>query len=269
MNTEVIRSRKSVRTYRDQPILEDTMRRVRDCLDHGSNPFGVDIQFSILDAKADGVGSPVVVGTDTFVAGKVRRQPNAELSYGYELEGFVLYATYLGLGTVWLAATMDRKAFERAIRLADDEVMPAVTPIGYPAYTRSVREGLMRKGMRSDTRLPFEELFFRGDFDHPLERADAGSLERPLEMVRWAPSATNKQPWRVIVDDGGAHFFERRTKGYDREATGDIQKVDVGIALRHFEVAAREAGLAGSIVQGDPGIATAPDVEYVATYELG
>lgn len=64
--------------------------------------------------------------------------------------------------------------------------------------------------------------FFEDDFDHPLDRSDAGAWEKPLEMVRWAPSATNKQPWRVIVEGGRAHFFEKKTKGYERDSTGDI-----------------------------------------------
>jgi len=83
--------------------------------------------------------------------------------------------------------------------LKEDEVMPAVTPIGYAADKRSIRESMMRKGMKSDSRLPFEELFFHGSFQNPLNESDAGIWQLPLEMVRLAPSATNKQPWRVVA----------------------------------------------------------------------
>ena len=54
---------------------------------------------------------------------------------------------------------------------------------------------------------------------------------------------------------------EEKTKGYANESTGDIQKVDLGIALYHFEVE-------GSILQKNPGISTAENVEYIATYQL-
>lgn len=61
---------------------------------------------------------------------------------------------------------------------------------------------------------------------------------------------------------------EEKTKGYANESTGDIQKVDLGIALYHFELGAKEQGLKGSILQKNPGISTAENVEYIATYQL-
>lgn len=164
MNTETIKNRKSVRTYEEQQIPEQTMRQIREFLNQDDNPFGVPITFSILDADKDGVSSPVILGAHAYVAGKYKKQKNAEIAFGYSFEKFILYATSLGLGTVWLAATIDRKAFEKAVNLGEDEVMPAVTPLGYAAQKRSLRENLMRKGMKSDQRLPYETLFLRATF---------------------------------------------------------------------------------------------------------
>ena len=42
----------------------------------------------------------------------------------------------------------------------DGEVLPAASPVGYPAKKRSIRESLMRKGLKSDERIPFDHLFF-------------------------------------------------------------------------------------------------------------
>lgn len=147
-----------------------------------------------------------------------------------------------------------------------DEVMPAVSPIGHAAEKRSVRESLMQGNMRSDGRAPFESLFFRGGFDHPLSEDEAGSLLGPLQMVRWSPSSTNKQPWRLVVDGSKVHFYEHRTRGYARESTGDIQKVDMGIAACHFQIAAQEAGLTGGFLKEDPGLRASEDTDYVTTY---
>lgn len=266
MNTEIIRNRKSVRTYKEQAIPEKTLNQVRDYLKHDTGLFDVPITFSILNARENGVSSPVILGADTYVAGKYKKQKNAELSFGYAFEKFILYATSLGLGTVWLAATIDRKAFEKAIQLKKDEVMPAVTPLGYAAEKRSIRESMMRKGMKSDSRVPFGELFFRDNFQNPLNESDAGIWQLPLEMVRLAPSATNKQPWRAVAEKNRVHFYEKKTLGYDKEATGDIQKVDLGIALCHFEIGAEEQGIKGHFIQEDPDIRTPEDTEYIATY---
>ena len=266
MNTEIIRKRKSVRTFNEQEIPEQTMNQVRNFLKEDTGPFEVPVVFKILDAKKDDVSSPVILGANTYVAGKYRKQKNAEISFGYAFEKFILFATSLGLGTVWLAATIDRKAFEKAIHLEADEVMPAVSPLGYAADKRSIRENMMRKGLKADSRLPFQEIFYRDDFQNPLNEADAGIWRLPLDMVRIAPSATNKQPWRVVVQKDNVHFYEKKTKGYAKESTGDIQKVDLGIALCHFEIGAEEGGVKGRFIQSDPGIAVEEDTEYIATY---
>ena len=267
MNIQDIKKRKSVRTFSEQPIPKEILDALQKLIDTSDNPFHVPIQLKILDAKKHNLKSPVIVGSDIYVAGKYQKSEQAEIAFGYELERFILFATSFGLGTVWLAATIDRKAFEKAISLKSDEVMPAVTPLGYPSHKPSIRESLMRKGMKSDERLPFDAIFFKENFQNPLKKEDAGILQTPLEMVRIAPSATNKQPWRIVASDTGVHFYEKKTKGYAKESLGDIQKVDLGIAMCHFEIAAKEIGLSGKFVQANPMLPAADDTDYLATYE--
>lgn len=268
LSIETIKNRVSVRTFDGNPVPESVLDEIRKYIGDVENPFQVPLEFQILDAKKYGLSSPVIIGADTYIAGKYKKGIHAELAYGYAFEKVILYAVSLGLGTVWLAATMDRKAFEKAIELNEDEVMPAVSPVGYAAEKRSVREVLMRKGLKSDDRVAFETLFFNGDFQHPLKEEKAGHWLTPLKMLRISPSATNKQPWRVVTEENKVHFYEQKTKGYAKESTGDIQKVDLGIAICHFEIAAKEAGLKGRITQNDTGLAVPDSTEYIATYEL-
>ena len=268
LSIEAIRNRVSVRTFDKKVVSESTIGEIDKYINQLKNPFQVPIEFRVLDAKKYGLSSPVIIGAEMYVAAKYKKAPNAELAFGYAFEKFILFATSLGLGTVWLAATIDRKAFEKAVALTEGEVMPAVSPIGYPAKKRSIRENLMRMGMKSDDRLPFETLFFNGDFQHHLKESEAGQLLLPLQMLRLSPSATNKQPWRIVADGNKIHFYEEKTKGYANETSGDIQKVDIGIAICHFEIAANEKGLKGSIIQNDPGIIKPNNTEYIATYEL-
>lgn len=268
LSIETIKNRVSVRTFDKSAVSESVINKIKDYINQVDNPFNVPIEFQILDAKKYGLSSPVIIGADTYVAAKYKKVPMAEIAFGYAFEKFILFSTSLGLGTVWLAATIDRKAFEKAIELKEDEVMPAVSPIGYAAEKRSIRENLMRKGLKSDDRLSFEKLFFKGDFKNALKGAEAGRLLLPLQMLRLSPSATNKQPWRVVVDGNMVHFYEEKTKGYSKENTGDIQKVDLGIAICHFEIAANEQGLKGSIIRNDPEITAPNNTEYIATYKL-
>ena len=48
---------------------------------------------------------------------------------------------------------------------------------------------------------------------------------------------------------------------------GDIQKVDVGIALAHFDLTMQEEGYAGHFFEGTPGIALPDHVQYIISYE--
>ena len=181
----------------------------------------------------------------------------------------VLYAVSKGLGTTWIAGTMDRPAFERAMGLGEGEVMPCVSPLGRPAAKMSLRESMMRKGVKADSRLPFEELFFRGGFDAPLTPDKTGEVREALELVRLAPSAVNRQPWRAVVCDDTVHFYEKQGKGFVAANGWDIQKVDVGIALCHFVCGMEERGRKTIFEFADPGLAHPADTVYLASIRIG
>ena len=144
-------------------------------------------------------------------------------------------------------------------------MMPCISPLGYPAEKRTIRENMMRKGVGADSRLPAEKIFFNGAWDVSLPPEKQAEIADLIEMVRWAPSAVNKQPWRIIVSDQDFHFYEKRNKGYITEKTGDLQKIDVGIALCHMVMGLEEQGSKPEVVVADPGLAVPAGVEYVAT----
>ena len=260
-----IRHRRSVRTYNGEPLRQEEKERIMDYAQDLANPFGVDIQFRMLDAKEHILSSPVIVGEDTYLTGKLRRVPNGEVAFGYAFEEILLFADGMGLGTVWIGGTMNRKVFETAIDLLDDEVMPCVSPIGYPAEKLSIRENLMRKGVKADTRMEFGALFFDKTFRQPLSPAAYPRLNDALEMVRWAPSAVNKQPWRLLFDGNSVHFYEKHSHGYIDARGWDMQKIDIGIALLHFELGAKDAGYSTRILINDPELDTPSDMEYIVS----
>ena len=262
---DAIKARRSVRTYDGRPVEEDLLLQLLAESALWGNPFGIPVSFRFLDAKEHGLVCPVVTGTELYVGGKIPSVPYANAAFGYSFEQFVLRAQEMGLGTVWLGGTMNRAAYEKAMELGEDEMMPCASPLGYPAAKLSVRESMMRKAIRADERLDFETLFFDGNASTPLSREKAGALATPLEMVRLAPSAVNKQPWRVIVKDGAAHFYCKRSKGMGGGRL-DMQMIDMGIALCHFDLAARECGLAVEFAQNDPHLTEG--MEYVASYEV-
>ena len=60
----------------------------------------------------------------------------------------MLKATELGVGTVFLAGTINRKAFEAAMAVGEDEVIFAVTPLGYPAEKKICKRKCNEKKFR-------------------------------------------------------------------------------------------------------------------------
>ena len=264
---KTIQSRRSVRTFDGTPLRSEDADAILAFAQKVENPYDLPITWMLLDAKEHTLKSPVITGTDAYIAGKLTRAPHAEEAFGYTFEKVVLFAESRGVGTTWIAGTMDRSAFEKAIRLKEGEVMPCVSPLGYPAKKMSLRETLMRKGIKADSRLPFETLFFDGTFDAPLTPEKAGVFRDALEAVRLAPSAVNRQPWRAVVSDRAVHFYEKSAKGYVSADGWDVQRIDMGIALAHFELAAKESGLSAVLQLEDPGIPAGADVAYVASFD--
>ena len=266
---EAIKARRSVRTYSDRPLDETVKAQLMDFAKTIENPFGIPVEFRMMDGKTNNLKCPVITGTDLYVGGKVQKGPDANLAFGYSFEAFILYAQSLGLGTVWLGGTMNRKAFEDAMKLESNEMMPCATPIGYPAAAMSMREKMMRAGVKADQRKPFGELFYDGDFDTPLTEERAGQVLCPLEMVRLAPSAVNRQPWRVLLQDGQVHFFLKRdvSAGSGSDDKPDMQMVDMGIALCHFQLAAQKCGLSADFCRDDFQHLS-EQLEYVGTFTV-
>ena len=263
---DLITERKSVRTYDGTPLKDTHKKLLQERFSNSRNPFGIPVEFRFLDARENHLTSPVIIGTDLYFAAKVQRQPHFELAYGYSFEDVCLYASSLGIGTVMLAGTLNRDAFEKAMEVQKDEVMPCASPVGYPAAKKSLRETVMRRAIKADERLPFGQLFFDGSFDRPLTEQAAGPFADALRMTRLSPSAANRQPVRAVLCGKCVHFYEARS--IKESPICDIQLVDIGIALCHFDLTAKEDGMDGHFVFGDPGISAPAETRYIVTYTL-
>jgi hypothetical protein len=285
---EIIAQRFSCRAYLDVPIPEaDRVLLDAKVRSLTVGPLGNPLRFrlaAVTEDSADalkGLGTyGFIRGASAFIVGAVSPGERHLEDYGHALEQLVLFTTGLGLGTCWLGGSFTRSSFSRAVEATWQERVPAVAAVGVIPDVEAARGGMIRRRVGADLRLPWENLFFDGTFGAPLSRADAAAFAEPLEMLRRGPSASNKQPWRVVREDGGQgrggaawHFFLQRTPGYRGGLAGkllrleDIQRVDMGIAMCHFELALREAGRSGKWVFRPPQIETPEPAEYVVTWE--
>ncbi len=277
---ELVRERFSCRTYLRKPLDEEVRAQLRESLAGlQAGPFGGRTRLVLMAASANderelkGLGTyGTIKDPQGFLVGIAGTGPRDLEDLGYLMEEAVLEATDLGLGTCWLGGFFRKSRFAAKAGLSEGETIPAVVSVGYCADTDK-SGGLFGMISRRSSRLPPEELFFLGTFDRALPPGAAGRLSSALDAVRWAPSASNKQPWRVVRQSGRWHFYLRRTRGYRtglqsrlfRQA--DLQRVDIGIAMCHFGLAAREAGVSGAWEIADPGIFL-PDglIGYTATW---
>jgi nitroreductase len=277
---ELIDRRYSCRTYLEQPIsAEDRAALAAVMAEKTNGPLGSRVRFGLIASTPGDNGALRRLGTYGFikgatgyVVGAVRKGPGDLEDFGYLLEEVILRATELGLGTCWLGGTFTRSTFtSRFGGVARDESIPAVVSIGYPGDDGTERIREREEGTR---RFAPDDLFFAGEFGRPLGPDRLDGYEEALEAVRMAPSATNKQPWRIVRRDDDWHFYLVRTKGYGKGSPwfrllriADLQRVDLGIAMCHFELVARECGRSGRWAVEDPGLPTpGPGTEYTATW---
>jgi hypothetical protein len=277
--TDIIRERYSCRNYLERPIEEEKRRALESFVAASqTGPMGTRARFALVAATAQDRGALKGLGTygfikgaTGFIIGAVKEPLNSMEDFGYLMERIILYATDVGLGTCWLGGTFTKSRFARKIAAGKDESVPAVTAVGYIGDDPQDERVLRRKG--GARRFSWDRLFFDREFGTPLTREAAGPYATPLEMVWLGPSASNNQPWRIVRDGNVYHLYIQRTPGYTHSPLmkliriADMQRIDAGIAMSHFELAADEAGLEGKWEVSEPGIAR-PDklTEYVASW---
>lgn len=239
-----ILKRKSIRTYEKQPLSKkdcDLVKKIITEMKNSKGPFGNSVKWFTFDVQQYEEEKSVKLGTygtvkngQFFFGGVIKNTFEAMIDYGYMFEKITLKLTSHNLGTLWIGGMFNRKALDGMI--LNGEIVPAISPVGYTSEYKTIRDRLTRTAIKGNQRKPFSTLFFHNDIDHPLNESDNHllSLTKYLKLVQLAPSASNKQPWRVIIKDNQADFYLERTPNYARSLEFDIQAIDMGIALCHF-----------------------------------
>lgn len=272
---ELVKRRYSVRNYSSRSIENDVIQKIHDYVrENGKGPLGSEVRFDLIDAtdyeqaELKKLGTyGMIRGARLYLSGLVKKSETAMEDFGYCMEKNILFATSLGLGTCWLGGALNRSTFARKMDAAENELLPAVTPIGYGEEKLTLRESVIRMAIRAKTRKSPEELFFDHSVDRPLDLNSCGQYSKALEAVRSAPSASNKQPWRIIKDTGNTyHFFMKENRLYNNAIKGiRIQNLDIGIAMCHFELVSNESGLKGVWEFQKPALETG-DLEYIISW---
>jgi len=257
---DLIRARTSVRRFNAEVVAGEARQELERCCQAAQKgPFGGVCRFRLIDnhvgsgAQGERVGAyGTISGARTYLAGATGSGGFSLEDFGYLFELLLLKVTDLGLGSCWLGGSFTRSRFAKAMDLREEEILPAVSPIGIPTKQRSFVDRVIRWGAGSKRRKSWAELFYDAETAAPLSENRAGQFATALEMVRLAPSASNRQPWRCLKAGQTIHFCLQRFPGYRSLLQTDLQRIDMGIALSHFDLAMASSGIEGSWQVLDP-----------------
>lgn len=272
---QVIKHRHSVRTFEKQDIsIEDqkTIRKLIQEVEKETGPFGHTAKLYFLmnkdahspEAKKVGMYG-YVKHVPGFVTGSCKNSFEGLIDFGYLFQKLILELSKRGFGTVWLSGDFDNEDLENFARKGD--VVPVMAPVGYPAYKRSLRERFLRMKQEASDRKPFEELFYDQSFETPFNKENTSHRwYNVLELVQLAPSALNKQPWRILAKEDALHVYLERTENFP-DQPNDVEVVNMGIALRHITIGLEAESYTYQIKRLDEAPRQS-NLEYIATVEI-
>ncbi len=268
---DTIKLRRSVRTYNKEEFTQETQEYIDNYLKEqtgSKGPFGSSVDLFRMKTKNNKqLGTyGIIKNPQSYIAGICDNTNNGLVDFGYIFEKLILDFTNQNIGTCWLAGTFKREEIDVQVSKSKSQLMPAVTPIGCYENKR-IFETMMRKVVSADNKKPFSELFFLENFKHNVLEENSKYFEI-LESVRLGPSASNKQPWRILIKDQKYHFYLERTPRYSKTLGFEVQHIDLGIAMYHFEISCQELNIVGDWIYAPPKIDLPnSNYEYIITYE--
>lgn len=278
---ETIRSRQSIRAFDTKRISDRDYEKINTYLSDPANlvgPFGKQGRIELVQVTNNVSDKGIKLGTYGFIknpqaylVGLCENNTLSLLEFAYVFHKLVLFLVANGLGTCWMGGTFNRNSFEKEIHLRNDEFIPCITPAGYPQVKQRVFDKALRYMVKADNKKPWDQLFYDADFTRSLEKSAAGRLEIPIEMVRLGPSASNKQPWRLVMseDRNNCHVYIQHTPNYSTKLGYDMQILDIGIAMAQFESACEELKIRGQWIIEDPHLEIPNEhTEYMVSWKL-
>jgi len=244
--------RYSCRTFNGAPLPLPARTRLQAAIASLNRITPVPLRLSLFDAaelRKENLFSTGTYGMihrpAAYLAGVTAPKDITDwLEFGRVMQTAVMLAAFLGIQSCWIGGIFDRRTCGRILDLASGEKVPAVVALGIAAPRRTMRDRLVRGGAGGGLRRPIGELCFYRDWGKPFEPSNSPDLAPLLENLRRAPSASNRQPWRVVVRENRLDLYLFRTPGYRRLVPAvDLQAIDMGIAACHLEWSARERGI--------------------------
>lgn len=228
---EAIDVRRSVRDFEERQLTVSDQEKVRLLIDQ-LKPLSEDcpISFHFLDngknvqAKFHGLLDHYFkVKAPAYVVITGEKKPHYLENAGYMGEELVLRLTQMNIGTCWVGS-IGEASIPKDFILAQGHEFIITIALGY--CEESFNTEPLRKG-----RKPHNE-FVVGDYEPELLTI--------FKAIEKAPSAMNSQPWVLLSESEHIHFYMRNTNIFTKKVLKNFNYIDMGIAMKHFEVEMHE-----------------------------
>jgi len=273
---DAILKRISTRTYNKSKLTSEDVKKINSVLvkfETIKGPFdhSLKYKFRFNDSKLQEgkrIGTyGVLRNVPGFISGVCKNDFENLVDYGFIFERIIISLTKENFDTCWIGGTFKRKKYEK--KLGVNEIVPAISPVGYRAQKRTLIEKYIRKNAESDNRKIFGSLFKDYNTFEPLNDSLESPIMQCLELVRKGPSASNKQPWRAYFNGEEVLFYLKRNQRYPRDNFPyDIQALDIGIAISNFTVGLEYLGYEYSFYK-DNKAKKIDFSDYVLTVKIG
>lgn len=181
----------------------------------------------------------VISGTAEYLFGIIPNTRAGLVNYGYAMEKVAIALWKGNVGSCWLGGSFKKHKLEALYLMKETRTIPAVLAIGVPKKEQSMVERVVKLTTRPVNRKPLSDLVFDRGFQQALTIKPGSKWETVFTCVQRAPSARNAQPWRIVREYNSYHFYLQA-----REETA-LNRIDMGIAICHFDLARIELGIEG------------------------
>lgn len=209
---EAIKNRHSVRSYKDIPLSNEVVEKLKKEIEKCNKESGLNIQL-VLNEKEAFSGFMAhygkFSGVENYIALIGKKGKDLEEKCGYYGERIAILAQSLGLNTCWVAMTY--KKIKTAFEVKSGEKLCLVIALGYGETQGVAHKSKDKESVMKTTNTP-PEWFIKG-----------------VEAALLAPTAVNQQKFVFSLDNNVVSA---------KAGLGFYTNVDLGIVKYHFEIGA-------------------------------
>ena len=172
--SDVIKTRKSVRKFSEQAVEDEKIERILECARLAPSWANKQCWHFVVIRDLEAIKTIATSGVmvnkwlrkapaiivacgDPNLSGRYNEMDYFLVDVAIAMEHLVLAATNLGLGTCWIGA-FDEAKIKGRLGIPDGILVVALTPVGYPAKRKSIKEEMTKMIVQSKKRKPLAEI---------------------------------------------------------------------------------------------------------------